>query len=60
MNVSDPALLGAFRKQAKTVLDSGNYMAFLGLWTAWKDQAGINRDDLVDVIKELTAKDWPS
>ncbi len=56
---SDPALLGAFRKQAQTVLASGNAAAFLGLWQAWKDQAGTDRDDLVDVIKELTGKDWP-
>ena len=48
---SDPALLGAFRKQLRAVLDSGDAMAFLGLWFAWKDQPGIERDDLVDVIK---------
>jgi hypothetical protein len=48
---SDPALLDAFRKQARTVLASGDAMAYLGLWIAWKDQAGIDRDDLVDVLK---------
>ena len=49
---SDPALIGAFRKQARTVLAGGDAAAFLGLWIAWKDQAGIHQDDLVDVLKE--------
>jgi len=48
---SDPALLGAFRKQLAMVLASENAMAFLGLWAAWKDQPGVNRDDLIDIIK---------
>lgn len=49
---SDPALIGAFRKQARTVLASGDADALLGLWIAWKDQDGTDRDDLVDVLKE--------
>jgi hypothetical protein len=49
---SDPALIGAFRKQVRTVLASGNADAFLGLWIAWKDQDGVNQDDLVDALKE--------
>jgi hypothetical protein len=49
--MSDPDLIEAFRKQARTVLASGDAMAFLGLWVAWKDQAGVNRDDLIDVLK---------
>jgi hypothetical protein len=48
---SDPALIDCFRKQARTVLASGNADAFLGLWIAWKDQSGTSRDDLVDVLK---------
>ena len=48
---SDPELLGAFRKQARTVLAGGDAMALLGLWVAWKDQPGIDRDDLVDVLR---------
>ena len=48
---SDPELLGAFRKQLRTVLDGGDAMAFLGLWLAWKDQQGTDRDDLVDMVK---------
>jgi hypothetical protein len=49
---SDPELISAFRKQARTVLASGDANAFLGLWTAWKNQDGVNQDDLVDVLKE--------
>jgi hypothetical protein len=49
--MSDPDLIEAFRKQLRTVLASGNPGAFLGLWEAWKDQPGVNRDDLIDVIK---------
>jgi len=49
---SDPALISAFRKQARTVLASGDAAAFLGLWIAWKDQADVHQDDLVDVLKE--------
>ena len=48
---SDPALLEAFRKQLHTVIRSGNPGAFLGLWLTWKDQAGVDRDDLIDVMK---------
>lgn len=53
---SDPALLGAFRKQVRTVLGRGDVMAFLGLWIAWKDQPGIDRDDLADVLREEGAE----
>jgi hypothetical protein len=53
---SDPDLLGAFRKQARTVLAAGDPAAFLGLWVAWKDQAGVDRDDLVDVLKQQGAE----
>ena len=49
--MSDPDLIGAFRKQLRTILASGNGDTLLGLWLAWKDQDGVNRDDLVDVIK---------
>jgi hypothetical protein len=49
---SDPALIGAFRKQVRMVLASGNADAFLGLWIALKDQDGVNQDDLVDALKE--------
>lgn len=53
---SDQALIGAFRKQLRAVLDSGDGLAFLGLWVAWKDQADVDRDDLVDVLKEEGVK----
>jgi hypothetical protein len=49
--MSDPELLEAFRKQARAVLDSGDGFALLGLWVAWKDQPGMDRDDLVDVLR---------
>ena len=49
---SDPALISAFRKQARAVLASGDAAAFLGLWIAWKDQPDTCKDDLVDVLKE--------
>jgi hypothetical protein len=48
---SDPALLEAFRKQLRTAIRSGNPGAFLGLWMAWKDQGGVDRDDLIDAMK---------
>lgn len=49
--VSDPVLAEAFRRQARAVLDSGNELAFLGLWLAWESQSGVSRDDLVDILK---------
>jgi hypothetical protein len=49
---SDPALLEAFRKQLRIVLGSGNAAAFLGLWESWKDQSGIDCDDMIDVMKQ--------
>ena len=49
---SDPDLLTAARKQLAIVLASGNVLAFLGWWQAWKVQDGINPDDLVDLVKE--------
>jgi hypothetical protein len=49
--VSDPVLIEAFRRQARAVLDSGDELAFLGLWLAWENQPGVGRDDLVDVLK---------
>lgn len=49
---SDPALLEAFRRQLRIVMASGDPMAYLGLWAAWKDQAGIDRDDLIDAMKQ--------
>lgn len=51
--MTDPALIEAFRKQTRTVLASGDAAAFLGLWAAWEVQAGVCRDDLVDVLKEF-------
>ena len=53
---SDPDLLSAFRKQARTILDGGNVLAFLGLREAWKSQPGISQDDLVDVLREEGAE----
>ena len=50
--MSDEALLGAARKQLTTILDNGNALAFLGWWAAWKVQDGVDRDDLVDLVKE--------
>jgi hypothetical protein len=52
---SDPALLKAARKQLGMVLESGNPSAFLGWWAAWKVQDGIDRDDLIDLVKEAGA-----
>lgn len=49
---SDEALIGAFRKQLRTVLASDDALAFLGLWISWKDQPGVCQDDLLDVIKQ--------
>ena len=43
---SNPALLEAFRKQCKTF---GADAAFL----MWKDQAGVDRDDLLNIVKEF-------
>jgi hypothetical protein len=48
---SDPALLDAFARQARAVLAGGDALAFLGLWAAWKDQPGTDRDDLADVLR---------
>ena len=50
-NSSDPALLDAARKQLATVVASGDVMAFLGWWAAWKSQDGVNPDDLADLVK---------
>jgi hypothetical protein len=49
---SDPALIDCFRKQVRAALTDDDAAAFLGLWTAWKDQSGVDQDDLVDVLKE--------
>lgn len=46
---SDPALLAAARKQLEHCRDDP--AAFLGWWAAWKDQADVDRDDLVDLVK---------
>jgi hypothetical protein len=43
---SDPALLEAFRKQCATV---GPALAFM----AWLDQEGVDRDDLINIVKEF-------
>jgi hypothetical protein len=51
MTASDPVLLEAARKQLRTVLASGDPMAFLGWREAWIRQAGIDHDDLIDVVK---------
>ena len=53
--MSDAALLGAARKQLAAVLKSGNAAAFLGWWASWKDQDGIRRDDLIDLVNEAGA-----
>lgn len=50
-NPSDPVLLNAARLQLATVKASGDAMAFLGWWMAWKTQDGVNPDDLVDLVK---------
>lgn len=47
--MSDTALLGAARKQLALV--SHDALAFLGWWAAWSVQDGIDRDDLVDLVK---------
>lgn len=49
----DPALLAAFRAQAGRVIASGDPLAFLGLWSMWRDQQGVSRQDLVDVLSDL-------
>jgi hypothetical protein len=56
--MSDPALLGAARKQLARIMESRDAMAFLGWWEAWKAQDGVGHDDLVDLVKELRGG-WP-
>lgn len=43
---SDPALLEAFRRQCRA---AGPALAFM----AWLDQEGVDRDDLIDIVKEF-------
>jgi hypothetical protein len=43
---SDPDLLEAFRRQCATV---GPALAFM----AWLDQEGVDRDDLIDIVKDF-------
>jgi hypothetical protein len=45
---SDPTLLDAFRKQCRHF---GPEMAFL----VWQGQEGVDQDDLIDIIKEISA-----
>jgi hypothetical protein len=45
---SDPALLDAFRKQCQ---HADPALVFL----AWQDQAGVDQDDLIDILKEMSA-----
>jgi len=47
---SDAALLEAARKQL--ALAGDNAAAFLGWRMAWKDQRGVDRDDLIDLVKD--------
>lgn len=47
---SDPALLDAFRKQCQHF---GHEIALL----AWREQAGVNLDDLIDIVKEFGGDD---
>jgi hypothetical protein len=43
---SDPDLLQVFRKQCRAV---GTELAFM----AWLGQEGVDRDDLIDIVKEF-------
>jgi hypothetical protein len=51
---SDPDLIEMARKQLRAVLASGSPAAFLGWWTAWRQQDDVDRDDLIDLVKSLT------
>lgn len=46
VGTSDPALLDAFRKQCRFL---GPDLALL----AWLGQAGVDQDDLIDIVKEF-------
>jgi hypothetical protein len=50
---SDPDLLDAFRKQCETVQRAlgSPWMAFV----AWIDQPSVERDDLIDIAKDVEA-----
>jgi hypothetical protein len=50
--VSDQVLLDAARKQLAIVVSSGDPLAFLGWWEAWRNQSDISRDDLADLMKD--------
>jgi hypothetical protein len=51
MEISDPALLGAYRKQLRVAVDAGHDpgLVFMG----WLQQPGISRDDLIDELKAV-------
>jgi hypothetical protein len=46
---SDPDLLEAARRQLAAC--QGDVYAFLGWWVAWEAQDGVDRDDLVDLVR---------
>jgi hypothetical protein len=49
---SDPDLLAIARRQLESVMAEPDAMAFLGWWLAWSQQAGVERDDLIDMVKD--------
>lgn len=48
---SDPQLLDAFRKQCIHLRKSGTNPGLALL--AWEGQPGVDRDDLIDILKEV-------
>ncbi len=65
MVISDPALLDAFRRQCLTAIrPKGKYgsldphAAYL-VFLAWLGQDGVTRDDLIDVVTEITTDPDP-
>jgi hypothetical protein len=52
--MSDPGLLGAFRKQVRTMIAAGREPEMLLL--IWDGEPGTTRDELIDILKEEGSK----
>jgi hypothetical protein len=53
---SDLPLIEAARAQLRQVLASGNPAAFLGWWQSWKQEPGVDQNDLTDLVTAESAR----